>query len=271
MLSVLRKSMRDSRRTLFWLGFGFALYSVFIMSFYPSMLEQSDQLEELMDSYPPEMMNMFMAGVDVSEFDFTNPAQYIQAEYITWIMLILGTMFTAQAFNGILNAEREGTLDLLLSLPVTRRQIILARMVNTVLSILIVLTVIFVALASIQTMYEEFNIPLVDLATGIYGVFFLIMTQASLTYMVGSLSPARQHWAGPVALAYFFMAYILTGFAGSVDWIDTFSPLYIFQYFNFVDFVENGVNMGNTLALFIVSLVFCGVAIWAFERKEINV
>lgn len=271
MLSILRKSMRDSRRTLFWLSFGFTLYTVFIMSFYPSMIEQSDQLEELMDSYPPEMMNMFMAGVDIEDFDFTNPAQYIQAEYITWIMLILGTMFTAQAFNGILNAERDGTLDLMLSLPVTRRQIILARMANTIVSILIVLSVIFVSLAVVQSLYEEFHIPLIDLVTGIYGIFFLLMTQASLAYMVGSITPARQHWAGPVALAYFFMAYILAGFANSVDWIDTFSPLYLFKYFNFVDFVENGVNIGNTATLMMVTLVFCGVAVWAFERKEINV
>lgn len=271
MLSVLRKSMRDSRRTVFWLCFGFALYSLFIMSFYPSILDQSEELESLMNSYPPEMMNMFMAGIDIEEFDFTDPAQYLQAEYMTWVMLILGTMFTAQAFNGILNAERDGTMDLLLSLPVTRRQIILARMGNTVVSTLIVLTTVFLALAFVQSLYDEFEIPLDQLAQGIYGVFFLLMTQASLTYMLGSLSPSRQHWAGPAALTYFFMAYILTGFASTVEWIDTFSPLYLFKYYNTVDFINNGVNWGNTLVLIGASLLFSGVAIWRFERKEIAV
>lgn len=271
MLSVLKKSLRDSRRTILWLCFGFGLYSLFIMSFYPSMIEQSAELEALMDSYPPEMMNMFMAGIDIEEFDFTNPAQYLQAEYMTWAVLILGTMFTAQAFNGTLNAERDNTMDLLLSLPVTRRQVILARMGNTILSTLIVLTSIFVTIALVQSLYAEFDIPLGHLARGVYGLFFLLMAQASLAYMLGSLSSSQQHWAGPVALTYFFAAYILIGFAESIDLIDIFSPLYIFKYYNLVDFVENGINWGNIATLLGATLVFSGIAIWRFERKEIGI
>lgn len=271
MLGVLQKAFQDSRRTVFWLCFGFGVYTIFIMSFFPTIVAQNDEITALMDSYPPEMMSMFMGGSDIADFDFTDPATYLQAEYITWFILIMGAMMTAQAFNAILNAERNGTLDLMLSLPVTRRQVIIGRIINTGLSIFAVLTTVFVAVALLQNLYDDFDIPLGNLAQGIYGLFFLLMTQVSLAYMLGSLSPSRQSWAGPVALTYFFAAYILNGFAANVEWLETFRPIYIFNYYNLVDFTNNGVNIGDSLVLLVLSGVFIGVAVWAFERKELGI
>ena len=55
----------------------------------------------------------------------------MQTEFASYSVLILGAIIISQAFNAFSNAERDYTMDMLLSLPVSRRHYLLGRLLNT--------------------------------------------------------------------------------------------------------------------------------------------
>ena len=59
MLPVFRKALYDSRKTVIWLAIGLALYMVFIMSFFPTIVDQGQEFDDLIKSYPKGMISMF--------------------------------------------------------------------------------------------------------------------------------------------------------------------------------------------------------------------
>jgi len=70
MWAIYKKAMRDSQRTILWLGIGLGLYALLMVSFYPMMKEQEDSYQEMLDAYPEELMSVFMGG-DFNPDDFS--------------------------------------------------------------------------------------------------------------------------------------------------------------------------------------------------------
>jgi hypothetical protein len=57
------QSLSRSGRFTFWDGVGSILYIPADHAVLPSMIEQSEELDKLMDAYPKEMMQAFMAAM----------------------------------------------------------------------------------------------------------------------------------------------------------------------------------------------------------------
>lgn len=269
-LVIIRKLLRDSRKALIWTGIGVGLYTAMILAFYPSVASQGDEFQELIDSYPEEMIAAMYSG-DMNDFKIADPAIFLQIETVIWIILILGAVITVQAFNGTLNAERDNKMDLMLSLPISRHELILARMLHTALTVIIGLLALFVPVVLIQPAIDGFYIAPGDLAIGLTGAFILLMVQSGLSYSLATFAPSHSRWAGAIAFAYFYGAYLMMAFTQTVDLIDRISPLFIFKYFNMAETINQGIDGSDWLILGTVALVLHGVAFWRFQHKELGV
>jgi ABC-2 type transport system permease protein len=270
MAVILRKALRDSRRSTLWLALGLSAYVLFLMAFYPAMVKQSADMDKLIQSYPKEMLSLMYSG-DIEDFSVSDPGTFVQVEFSTWMLLILGAIVIGQAFNAFTNAERDGTMDMLLSLPISRRNLLWGRVVNTVVMLLVVLTASFLAFVLATVLWSEFDVEIGNLALGIYSMIFPLMVIASFTYLLATLVPSSKRFAG--ALAYLFMvgSYLLHGFSGAVDQLKGIRPLMLFDYYNAGDIIRHGVNITDWLLLGAVTVVYLAGAWWAVERKELSV
>ncbi|GAB4525363.1 MAG: hypothetical protein OHK0046_41130 [Anaerolineae bacterium] len=271
MMAVFRKALRDSRRTILWLSIGLAVYAIMILGFYPSILANQEQFDQIIESYPPELMAFFLNGVDVEEFSFANPDNFLQVYFGTWMVLIVGGMITYQAFNAVTNAERNGTMDVMMSFPVSRREMLLGRFLNTMVTILAVLTACFVVFFIGTLVIEGFEVGVVDLALAIYSAFLILIAQAMFTYMLAAIFPSSSRWLGAAAYALFFGSYLIFGFAGISETVDRLSPLLLFNYYDAGEIIRNGVDLVNWLVLGGVAVVFGAAALWGIERKQLGV
>lgn len=270
MLAVYKKSFRDSRRVILWTTIGLAIYVFIVMSVYPMIYERQEELNELVESYPPELLAM-MSGSAAGVFNLAAPGFFLQVYIVTWAVLIVGIMVTFQAFNAITNAERSGTLDLMLSFPVKRRSYLLARMANTATTILLIITGLTVIMLAAMATVPEFDLSLGDLFTAMYGSFFLLIVQAMIAYALAAFVPSSRRWPGGVAIGLFIGAYLLNGFTTSSEFIDSISFLFVFEYYNAAEIVNNGLDLGNMLVLVAAALGFGGLAWWQIDRKELGV
>lgn len=270
MAMLFRKAFRDSRRSTLWLAFGLGAYVLFIMAFYPAMIEQSEEMDELIQSYPKEMLSLFYGG-DVEELSVADPGTFVQVEFGTWMLLILGAIVIVQAFNAFTNAERDGEMDMIMSLPVSRRDLLLGRVANTAVMVLIVLTVCFLMFVLSTVIWEEFDVAIGKLALAIYSAFFPLMVITTFTYMLATLIPSSRRFAGPIAYLFLMGSYLLHGFSGAVDQLESIRPLMLFDYYNAGAIIRHGVDITDWLLLSAVAAVYLAVAWWAVDRKELGV
>ena len=117
--NVFLKTLRDQRRAFLWWGIGLIALALYIILFYPSMRNSIAEITRLMEQMPPALKAMF------GTFDFTSLVGYLQGYIFSYLapllFLIVSIGFGADAIAG---EEKRGTLDLLLSNPLPRQQVV---------------------------------------------------------------------------------------------------------------------------------------------------
>ncbi|MBI5957979.1 MAG: ABC transporter permease subunit [Chloroflexi bacterium] len=270
MKAVFNKAFHDSGRFVFWMSVASVLYVLLIMAFYPSMIEQSEEMDKLMESYPKEMMSMFYGG-DVEEMSISDPGNYVQSQFITWLELMLGGIVIVQAFNALTNAERDGTLDVMLSLPVSRRAYLLGRILNTVAGVLILLAACWGSLWLSTLIWPEFDVSIGRLALGTFGGFFPTMVVAGFAYLLAAIIPSSKHFSGPLCYLFLFGSYLLYMLAAMINSLKGFKPIFVFHYYNGGQIIREGINVGDWLLLSGVAVIYFALAWWLVEKKELGV
>lgn len=270
MTAVFNKAFRDSRRSLLWLVIGWGLYIALLMAFFPTIAKDAEEFDKMIQRLPRGITGMFVSG-DIEEFSVADPAQFLQVRFASFVILLVGTMAIAQAFNAVLNAERDGTLDVMLSFPVSRRRYLLGRMANTAVMILVVLLSSVVLLGVFAVWMPEFDIPLGDLFIAVMAGFFPLATTAAFAYMLSALTPSSKNYAGGLAYLMLIGSYLVHGFAATIPELEAIRPLLLFDYYNTATIINAGLPLADVLILSAAALVYSGIAWWYIERKELGV
>jgi len=270
MSATLRKALHDSRRTIIWLAIGLGSYALFIMAYYPTVLDQAAKFDDLLQSYPKQVIAMFYSG-DVEDFSIGDPGNWLSTEFMIWAMLILGAMVIAQAFNTITNAERDGTLDLMLSFPVTRRAYLLGRIANMAITILVTLTACFAIFVLSTVLWPEIDLPFGRLALGVYGAFLPLMVVGGFTTLLTVIVPSSQHYAGPLAYLFLMGSYLVHTFAVGIDSLRQRRGLFFFHYYDLSGVFRDGVPWGDWAPLAGVALLYFALAWWWVDNKALGV
>jgi ABC-2 type transport system permease protein len=270
MMAIFHKAFHDSRRTALWLSIGFGLYVIFIVAFYPAFKDQAGEFQKLIDSYPEGVLAMFYGG-DVKELDMAEPSTFVQTEFGGYGVLILGAIAIAQAFNAFTNAERDGSLDMLLSLPVSRRRYLLGRVLNTATVMALVLLACLVGLLVSRVIWPEFDVSVPNLVLSMIGGWLFVMVVAGYSYLLAVVVPSSRHFAGAIAYLLLIGSFLVYGFAAVVDVLKPLRPLMLQHYYNMGNIIRNGVEVRDWAVMIGAILVFYGLAWWLVDRKEFGV
>lgn len=115
-LIVARQIVRERRRAPVIWGGSLGLMSALMVAIYPSL---DSQLKKAIDSYPDSLKETFR----IDEID--SAAAYLDAEMFSLIVpLAIGVFAVRLVAGAITAAEERGQLDVLLSAPVTRTQVL---------------------------------------------------------------------------------------------------------------------------------------------------
>lgn len=271
MRAVFDKLFRDSRRMMIWTAIGLGLYALFIMSFYPTIKKEEEKFNELLESYPDAMMSLFFGETEDGNYNLTAPGNFIQIYFSTYALLTLGAIAIFQAFSTFTTAEREGSMDIMLSLPISRRELLVGRLLSTGALMLILLTVFYGVIAIGSFIWTEFDANMGRVALGIYAAMFPLMVTFCFALLLASAIPSSKHFAGPLAYLFLFGSFLVYGFASGVDALRDIQPLLLFDYYNAGNIIEHGLDWDDIALLTTVACVYFGLAWWFIDRKELGV
>lgn len=263
--SVFAKTLRDYGRGLLWWGGGIALLIVLILGFYPSFRDLT-VINEYIQAAPEALLRAFIGEIS----DMTSPHGYLTTELFFFVTPLLLLIFTVGFGSAAIAGEEErGTLDLLLSHPLPRWRLVLEKFAALAVLTLALTLVLWLALV-IGAPIVNMEIAAGRLTAMVASNFLLALAFGALALALGCASGKRGMSTGATS-AVALTAYLINGFAPSVEWLEPYRVLSPFYYYIGGDPLANGLNLGHAAVLLGLTVVLLALALLTFERRDVAV
>ena len=175
-----QKTIWDRRRSVWGWGGGLGLLTLVMFSVWPTLADDAEALANLVTSFPREVFAMF--GMSNPE-EIVTPAGLISSRTYQAIGPILIVMFVVRGVSmALVREENDGTLDLVLAVPATRRTVVLNKALGVVFSTGLVVAILTVAALlgnlGFDTQLGAVRILAAGAGLGLLGLFFGGLTMA---------------------------------------------------------------------------------------------
>lgn len=262
--NVFGKTVWDNRRAIWWWGGGILALTAMMVGFWPSV-QDVGEFTQLLESYPETFLALF--GIeDVTEF--ATAAGFMSGELYSAMLPIIFLVFAIQrGAAATAGAEQDGTMDLTLSVPVTRRRVV----VDSFLA----LTALMTGLGAVVAAVLLVGGALVDLGLSTSGVLAINLGLVLLGLVFGALAMAVGAWTGRrvvasgVAAAVAVAAFFVNGLAPIISSLEVPQRLSPFHWLLGAKPLSTGFDWTGLALLGATVLVLLAVAAWAFERRDI--
>jgi ABC-2 type transport system permease protein len=263
LLPLLVKTWRDRWRGLTAWTVGLVLIGIVELYVYPSIRDSAEGMSSLVEAFPEAMQEMFRMS------DYTSPAGFLNVEMFSiMVPLVFISVGASWGASATADEEEKGTADLLLTLPVSRSQIVLTKGVATLAALAAIVMVISVSLV-IGAAVVDMDLPASSIwaasaMSGLLGALY-----AGLGFLIGALTGRRGVALG-AAIALAIAGFLVYSLAPMLDLFDTINPMNPFQWAVGGDPLRNGMDAGYVLGLAGVTLVLFAGALLSFSRRDIR-
>lgn len=262
--NVFLKSLRDQRMSLIFWGIGVAVLTLVTILFYPTVKEAPDFSKVFEES--EVLASVFAGGFT----DLTSPEGYLNSQLYSLLVPILFLIFTiGQGSGAIAGEEEKGTLDIMLSNPTTRLQVLIQKFAAMAVATSVLAFVLWLGVV-IGGAIVDMDLSLWRTAQATFSGVLLGILFGALALMLGSAFGKRglsTGIAGAIALGTYFI-YTLVPLVEGLEQVEKVFPFY---YYIAGDPLTNGLNLAHAAVLIGITAALLAVAIVAFERRDLSV
>ncbi len=263
--NVFLKTLRDQRRSFLWWSIGLLALTSLTVAFYPAFRD-STEFDEIFEQMP-EALGRIFAG----EFtDFTSPEGFLNSQLFVLVVPIMFIFFAVLGGSGaIAGEEGAGTLSLLLTSPMRRWRVVVEKFGAVVVATLALAFLLWVSLA-VGAVVVDLDVSAPRLAAASLSTALLGIAFGAFALALGCITGVRGTSAG-AASAVAMAAYLLNALAPLADALTPLQKLSPFYYFIGADPLTNGLDLLHVAVLLGLTAAGLGVALVAFERRDLRV
>jgi ABC-2 type transport system permease protein len=258
------KNIRDQRRALLGWSIGIVALLAMMWSFYPTVRDQGEEMQKLLESYPPQMQAFFG---DMS--DFTTTAGYLRAELFSLTLPLLFIIYAiGRGADLIAGEEERGDLEFLLANPVSRARVAVEK--AAALAIVaaglgaLAWVVLYIGDLALAT-----DVGAARFAAACSMVVLLAWSFGALALSIGAATGRKgiavATASGAAVLAYLLDA--LSRLAPSIEAARYASPFY---YYGAGNPLVNGFDLSAMVILLALTLGIGVVGLVRFDRRDIG-
>ena len=263
--SVFSKNLYDMRGGLIWWSVGLVLTNLMIVLIFPSIEESSAALTEYMDNLPPAMVALFG---DIQEF--ATMEGYLGLELFGFFLPALTLGFGIAYGGGVIGSEEDrGTLDLLLSYPISRRSVLTQKFGAIAVFALLVLVT--------STLGLLLGVALVDATVDIGNLAAAVLNVGLLTLVFGTLALAltgvglSRGAASGISAGLAAITFLMNGLAPLADLPDALRHITPWYYYDASEVLLTGFVPANTAVLVVAIVTLLVIGLLGFQRRDIAV
>jgi len=264
--SVLTKTIFDNRRGIIGWGIGMLAIALFVVSIYP-IIRDTPEIRDLLESYPETLLQLF--GIDDID-TYTSPSGFLSVQlYSTYVPILFVIFGVGKGVAAIAGEERDQTLDLLMSNPISRSRVIWEKAGALAALVAVLAVVLFIGVWLGGLLFDDWP-GVYELASASFSAILLGLVFGFLALGIGAATGRRGMSIGAAA-GVAVATYIFQGIASldeSLSFFEKFSPFFYFQDHKPL---VNGIHWGHTAVLVALAASFLGVAHWGFRRRDLGV
>jgi ABC-2 type transport system permease protein len=262
--SVLLKSLHDLRRSFFWWSLGLSGLVALMVSVYPSVRD-NEALNKLVNDYPAALKGFVAFG---GEVDYVSAAGYLGSELFSFMVpLLLLVAAIGAGTRAIAGEEEQGTLDLLLANPISRRRVALEKLAALIAEIVGLGIVLFAAL-EVGSRAVALDISASHLAAATTAAVLLAISFGAIALLLG-VATGRRGRASGVAAALAVASYVVNGLAPLVGALQPLQKVSPFYHYAAGNPLRQGLAVGHAGVLLGVAVIAGVLAPFVFDRRDL--
>ncbi len=256
--TVVRHLLWVDRRTPLTWGGGLGAMSALIAAMWPSI---EGSIQTIMREYPAALKTAF----DIGELD--SLAAYVNAEMLSLIVPLAVAFLAVRCVVGATaGAEERGHLDVLLTLPLSRRALLCAAVVSTGLLCAAVLAIAW-AMTCVAGAIAGAPVSVGPLGAGFADVWPLAMAFAGLAALVVGLT-SRAAVATGVAVGTAVAMYVVDLVGKLAPALDPVRVVSAFRLYGHA--VQDGLRPGHVAVLVTAAVVLAAAGAILLDRRDLR-
>lgn len=263
MFTIYKWTIWQRRWSIFWWSVGVVALVVITLVFYPAFKDQADlnkQLENL-----PQAAKSLISDTG----DFFSPQGYLSSQlYYLTLPLILSILSMGLGSSLIAKEEDGGTIELLLSRPVSRGKVLLGKAAAGVV-ILIIVSVLALISAVVMCKLVSIDVSLAGVVMATFMALVLALLFGAVAFMVTTIGRARIASIG-IAVLIAFGGYIVSSLAEVVGWLKWPARFLPYHYYQPGAALNGNYYWRNVIFLLIVTVILGFISWSAFRRRDLN-
>jgi ABC-2 type transport system permease protein len=264
MLRLLLQELRFRRGAIIGWGLGLCFFPVVYVSLYPTFAEQMSSFQEILDLPIYQAM-----GVSFGSFE-----GYMASTVTNLIPVILAVYAVINGTGTLAGEEDSGRLEMIVTLPIPRWQIVAVKAVALGVALLVILAITSAgaALTLLAILGQvETNVTVADLFLSLLSAWPLVMAFGMISLFLGAFCPSRRI-AGTIATVVVIASFLGSNLTATIDSLKSIEALFLFHFYEATaEALEKGQQLGNMLVLLGVALAAFGLAVLFFQWRNITV
>lgn len=257
--NIFLKTLYEKRWMQLAWGIGLFMLVVLTVAFFPTFQETFGQ--SLKDV--PEGIKAFLGDAEA----YQTIEGFIDLQVLSQMIFMTIIMGVILATGLIAGEENDGTLQTLLSYPVSRRTVYLQKLLACLAIIgVICLAIMLGIVVGALTVGESMAIGSVLLA--IIMLWLVTLVFSLLGFSLGAIT-GRRGLSGAVAGALAFVMFMITSLAPSVPLLKTLNYLSPFYYHNNPSVLRVGLDWSDLAVLVSVNVVLVIIGYTVFMRRDV--
>jgi len=263
MFNLFTKTLYDKRAFIVGWGLGLAFLGFLMMIFYPAF-HQDSGIDQLVKSLPPAFQGLVGDLANLKELPGYIGSQLFEVRipiFVSVLSIILAVGLTV-------SEEEKGQLRTLAALPLSRSRILMSKWLAIVVISFITTFATIVGMEIGLAVIDETLDLMVVLRLGVM-MWLLSITIATLVFGIGLATGKRGLTMG-LGVLIAVGSFILTTFAKSVDWLQSYEHASLLHYFPAASIAKTEIAMLDVVVLGGVALFFLSLGLLFFRRRDIG-
>lgn len=262
---VAKWTLWQRRSSIFWWTLGTIGFIALSIGFYASFRGQADQLNAVLDKLPPTAKSLFAGGTS----SFLSPDGFLNARlFYLMLPMLLSILAIGMGSSLIAKEEDDGTLEILLSRPISRGRLLAGK---AWAGFVILAFVGLVALASVIVTCQlvKLSEPVAYIILANFMCMLMALLFGALAFTLTTIGRARGGAIG-ISVLVALGGYIVVSLADNVHWLNWPAKAFPYEYYKTADILRGNFAWQNA-AGFGVAILLLGLISWsAFRRRDLN-
>lgn len=266
MWNLFIKTLKDHWKLVTILSISSISFLLIYVILYPTIAKQAPEFEKLLSQYPKELWSAF--GLKDGNFGIGSLEDFLSSKHFSmmWPLMTIG-LTTSLAVNAIAGEIETKTMEILLSLPVSRVRVIIGKVFGG-----IVLITIYSAL-SVLIVAPMVSVLSIEGRTDVYFPLFVFSTLFAIcTYSVSILLSAvfSKSKATLISIGIFVLMYVLNVVSTLKDSLINIKYFSFFYYFDTNKVIKDlSIPTEGAVVFTVVSIISFVVAVWYFNKRDV--